>query len=289
MPKIVVHDIEIMYEAYGKGETIVYLQTPFGGINPGAYYMAGRLSKTNRVIIWDSPNVGQSGIAIKDIQSEWHLVCEYLKGLLEQLGEKTTHLVGCSGGGELGLLFTHLYPEMVKSLAMYRPTDTTSDIEKEIIKARYFDIAEIADKHSMAEVIEYSENPSREKWGYLSGWIAQCARKNREKISEFDNKTFSRIMWQWGHWMESAAFYRANLSDAELAQIKIPVLIMPCADEYHPEEIAKDLHEKLPFSTYIPSKKFRNDNEIYDANYEEHPFGGFVDFIDEYQRFLLNV
>ena len=197
-----------MYEAYGKGETIVYLQSSFGGINPGAYYAAGRLSNNNRVLIWDSPNVGQSGVAIKDVQSEWHLACEYLKGLLEALGEKAVHLVGCSGGGELGLLFAHLYPEMVKSLAMYRPTDTTSDIEQEIIKARYFDIAEMADKHSMLKTIEYGENPSSVKWGYLSGWIAQCARKNREKICEFDDKTFSRIMRQWGNGWEALRFIR---------------------------------------------------------------------------------
>ena len=56
MPKRFVHDIDIMYEAYGHGETIVYLQSVLGGINPGAYYFAGRMSNDFRVIIWDGPN-----------------------------------------------------------------------------------------------------------------------------------------------------------------------------------------------------------------------------------------
>ena len=50
MPKRFVHDIDIMYEAYGHGETIVYLQSVLGGINPGAYYFEiGRASCRERV------------------------------------------------------------------------------------------------------------------------------------------------------------------------------------------------------------------------------------------------
>ena len=48
MPKCQAGDIEIMYEAYGSGETVVYLQSILGGINPGAYYFAGRLSRRFR-------------------------------------------------------------------------------------------------------------------------------------------------------------------------------------------------------------------------------------------------
>ena len=61
MPKVVVNNIDIAYEAFGQGETIVWLQSPWGGRNPGAYYVAGSLSNKYRVIIWDSPNTGQSG------------------------------------------------------------------------------------------------------------------------------------------------------------------------------------------------------------------------------------
>ena len=49
MPKCFIHDIDIMYEAYGRGETIVYLQSVLGGINPGVYYFAGRMSKNFRL------------------------------------------------------------------------------------------------------------------------------------------------------------------------------------------------------------------------------------------------
>lgn len=286
MPMKLVGDTNIMYEAYGEGETVVYLQSILGGINPGAYYFAGRLSGNCRVIIWDGPNTRKSGVAIKPFPSEYHLVCKYLKGLLDVLGEKEVHIAGCSGGGEIGLLFTSLYPQMVKSLGMYRPTDTTSSVEKEIVKARYFDLAEYAKEHSMDEVVTYSQNPPKTRFGDLSNWIANLCRKDSQKILSLDNKEFSEMLSSWGKWMGSPMFYRANLSDDDLQNIKVPVLIASCADEYHPEDIALDLHEHLPNSVYIPSKMFRSVDEIYDAKWEENPFGGLVDFVDDYEKFI---
>lgn len=288
MPKQYVTDANIYYEAYGTGDTVIYLQSPYGGLNPGAYYFAGRLSGHFNVIIWDGPNNGQSDVVIKDTPSEYHLYCSCLKGLLDDLNVKSAHLAGCSGGGEMALLFAHLYPDMAESVALYRPTDTTSSIEKEIIKARYYDIAEFAQNHSMEEVIAYSENPPQTRFGHISKWIADLCHKDREKILGIKSENFSKIMCAWGDWMGSPTFYRANLSDSDLQKITVPVLVAACSDDNHPESIALDLHEYLPTSTYIPSSKHRTESEIYGAKYEEHPFGGFVDFVNDYEKFILS-
>ncbi len=285
MPKHKIKDIEIYYEAYGSGETVLYLQSCLGGLNHGAYYFAGRMSRSNRVIIWDSPNTGQSGVMIKDTQSEYHMVCEYLMGLLDVLGEDTVHLVGCSGGGELGLLFTHLYPAVVKSLAMYRPTTMTSSAEKELVVSRFFDIADYAEGHSMEQVIEFSKNPPEKSYSHFSKWIAELYKKDKDRILSFNNNKFAQIMRKWGKYMGSQLFYRANLTDKQLSEIDVPVLIAPSADEHHTEEIAVDLHKQLLNSTLIPSKRFRKENEIYNASFDEHPFGGFVEFVNDYEKF----
>lgn len=288
MPKHYVNDINIMYEAYGKGDTVVYLQSVLGGFNPGAYFFAGRLSRSFRVIIWDGPNCGQSGTVIKDTPSEYHLACEYLAGLLDALGESSVHIAGCSGGGEMGLLFSALYPDRVKSLAMYRPTDTTSEAERGIVKARYFDIADAA-AISMREAVKYSEDPPPHRWSEISRWLADLYKKDSEKILGMDNRDFSRIIANWGKWMGDSGFYRANLSDDSLRQIKIPVLICPCPDDYHPERLAEDLNKNLPNSVCVPVGKYRSVNEIYNAEYDENLFGGFVDFVSEYERFVESV
>lgn len=285
MPKILVNDINIYYEAYGKDETIVYLQSPFGGINPGAYYFAGKFSNDNRIILWDCPNFNQSDVAIKDCPSQWHLCCEHLKGLLDKIGETSVNLVGCSGGGEMGLLFTHLYPSMVKSLAMYRPTDTTSSIEKEIIKATYTDLAEIAKQGTLQYVLEWSKNPPKTKFSTCSTWLFKAYQKDKNKITELGVDNLYKILTQWGLWMSNPKFYRANLDNDELKKITVPVMIAPSPDKYHPEEIALDLKNTLPNSVYYPSN-FREDKDIYNGKFEEHPFGGFIDFTENYQHFI---
>jgi len=285
MPKCFVKDINIWYEAYGKGDTIIYLQSVLGGINPGAYYFAGRLSEKFRVLIWDGPNCGQSGTTIKAAPSEYHLHCEYLEGLLNLLGENAVHIAGCSGGGEMGLLFAHLYPQKVKSLAMYRPTDTSCGLEQEIIRARYFDLANAA-RHSMRDAVELSEKPPQTRFGSVTRWLAELFFKDDKKILSMNNNEFSEIMECWGKWMGDPLFYRACLSDDELGKIEIPVLIFPCSDDYHPERLAADLHDNLPNSTYIPSEKHRTESEIYNAEKADNPFGGFADFVDAYQKFM---
>lgn len=289
MPLVKSDDINIYYEAYGKGETIVYLQSPFGGINPGAIFFAGRLSLRHRVIIWDSPNCGNSGICIKDAPSEWHLSCYYLKALLETLGETSVHIAGCSGGGEMGLLFTHLYGDMVKSLAMYRPTDTTSSVEKEVSRARYRTIAEVAESASMEDVVRFSQNPPSTRFSGITKWFFNIYNKDRKAFDDLDGKKISALLNKWADYMENPMFYRANMNNDELAKIEIPVLVAPCADEFHTEEIAMDLCRNLPNAKYIPSPSARKENEIYGAILEEHPFGGFAKFVDDYNGFIISL
>lgn len=288
MPKQYITDAKIYYEAYGQGETIVYLQSTLGGINPGAYYFAGRLSGHFRVIIWDGPNNGQSDVILRDTLSEYHMYCSCLKELLSGLHISSAHLSGCSGGGEMALLFAHLYPEMTKSIAMYRPTDTTSSIEAEIIRARFHEVAEFAQNHTMEEVAAYSADPPRTRFGRCSAWIAELCRKDREKILKIPPKDFSSLMKSWGDWMASKTFYRANLSDAELRKITVPALISPCPDDYHPESIALELSSHLPNAVYRPSGTHRTEEEIYHAPEEAHPFGGFVQFVNHYEKFMLS-
>lgn len=289
MPHIKVKDRNIWYEAYGQGQTIFYLQSAWFGRNPAAYYVAGRLSKNYRVIIWDSLNAGQlSDSVISSSASEHHVCCDYINALCEHFNEKKIHFAGCSGGGELALLFAHLYPERVKSVSMYRPTDTTSEAEKAIVKARYYEIAKIALNGTMDDVLAYSENPPVSRWSGISKWICEITRKpaEKEKLLSYNPKEFAEIMTKWGDWFSQKGFHKANLSDAELQAIKTPVLIVPSADPFHPEELAVELNEKLPNSTYVPSPFFRTEQEIYGAKGEEHNFGGIPHFLQHLEIFL---
>ncbi|MCL1848093.1 MAG: alpha/beta hydrolase [Clostridiales bacterium] len=292
MPHIIVKDTNIWYEAYGNGPTLLYLQSAWSGRNPGAYYVAGRLSKNYRVILWDSPNAGQlSDSVITDTKSEYHLCCDYIDGLCEQLNETSIHIAGCSGGGELALLFAHLYPERVKSVSMYRPTDTSSEAERAIVQARYSAVADIARNGTMQDVMHYSEKPPESRWKGASRWIYEITRKptEKEKFLLLDASQFASILQKWGDWMLQKGFYRANLGDADLNSMQVPVLVVAAADPFHPEELAIELSEKLCVSKYIASPFFRPEQEMYGAPGEEHSFGGFPDFINHLEQFLETV
>lgn len=288
MPIVNVNSIKIMYEAFGKGQTVFYLQSPWGGRNPGAYYLAGRLSSYYRTIIWDSPNTGQSDFIIKDTPSEWHQCCEYIHGLCTELGETQVYFAGCSGGGELALLLAHLYPELVKGIIMYRPVDTTSAVEKEIIYARYYALANIAENGTMKDVLEYSSKPPKTKWGHISKWVYYLARdKNTKKqLVNYDPALFATILRKWGDWMSNEGFYKANLSDNIIKSIKIPILINPAPDPFHSEKIARDLCNKLPNSIWAPSTSTRTEKEMYNGIGEEHHFGAFTELLPHIEVFL---
>lgn len=288
MPLVKVYGTDIAYEAYGNGETVFWLQAPWFGKSYGAYYVAGRLSKNYRTIIWDGPNTGQSDFAIESSISEWHQTCKYIYQFCKQIGEKSVCFAGGSGGGELALLMAHLYPDLVEGVIMYRPTDSTSDIEKEIIEKRYLDIAKVAKIKRMNDVIKYSEKPTASRFSNMSQWIFNLSRNEqmRDNLLAFDPIFFSEIMRSWGDWMGNPLFYRANLSDEELSMIKIPVLIYAAPDRHHPLELAIDLNAKLPNSTIDRNANYRNDDEIYNGQGEEHNFGEFVSFVNSMEAFL---
>ena len=86
--------------------------------------------------------------------------------------------------------------------------------------------------------------------------------------------------------MSLKGFYKANLNDSELQAIDFPVLIVPAADPFHPEELAIELNEKLPNAQYVPSPFYRTEKEMYGAPGEEHNFGGLPLFVQHLEAFL---
>lgn len=284
-PSRKIYNTDIYYEAYGRGETIMYLQSALGGLNPGAYYFAGRMSGNYRVIIWDTPGSGSSGADIRDVPSEYHLACEYIKGLLDDLGEEQVHIAGCSGGGEMGLLFAHAYPERVRSLAMYRPADTTTAPEREITKARYYDLADAADI-SMAAAFELSENPPGTRFGNISRWLSSLRQTDRERLMSMNNREFAAVMRQWGDYMSAPGFYRAHLTDEQLRKLTFPVFICTCPDDFHPACLGEELHSLLPCSELASAGGYRREEEMYNGLSDENAFGGFTGFVDMYEEFM---
>ena len=137
-PEITVNGVKIVYQIVGEeGPPLVW--TP-GGWFPRTdecYLVAGRLSTTHRVLVWDRRNSGQSGVAFDlDAPSEFHLYAEDLHAVLHELGMAPAILVGGSGGYLTSILTAHLYPDDVRALIHYAPPTSDREMRESIADGR---------------------------------------------------------------------------------------------------------------------------------------------------------
>ncbi len=257
MPKIQVSGTTITYETWGEGAPIVLTPQGWFARNPFVYILAGRLSKTHKVLLWDRPNAGASDIAIEDTPSEPQLWADRMHEMLHQLGMAPAYFAGSSMGSVFSLFMAHRYPADVRAIISIDPPGDDDQLNDPLISARYFEFMEIARTKGMAAVIEHSQAAwSRiisaaplQKWDSVRKGIAESIAlnpANRERLLAFAPEEFATIMARWGQWNTSALFHRAQLSDAECQTITTPALFFPGTDELHPPHTAQQLAKLLP-------------------------------------------
>lgn len=103
-------------EAYGEGEPVVFLHT---GLQTGQTdFVAQReaLRNNRKVFVPDLRGQGQS--VNNDFSNYFEDAAEDLRETMDHLQVDTLHLVGCSLGGLVGLLFAKKYPERIESLTL---------------------------------------------------------------------------------------------------------------------------------------------------------------------------
>src|SRR5688500_10308200 len=71
-----------------------------------------------RVLLWDRPNCGRSDVQLFG-RSESHMRAEVLWLMLQGLGVERLFVSGGSGGARDSIIFTMMWPEMVKKLAVW--------------------------------------------------------------------------------------------------------------------------------------------------------------------------
>lgn len=113
--KISVNNTALYYQSIGQGEPLVFLNGIMMTVASWAHQVT-YFSKHYRCILHDFRDQLMSAPAQKPYTMEQH--AHDLAGLLDILGEEQCHVVGTSYGGEVALLFAHLYPERVKSLVV---------------------------------------------------------------------------------------------------------------------------------------------------------------------------
>lgn len=242
MPNVNVNGVNLYYEEYGSGPTVIL--TPGGRVDHnGLRPIAALLSPHCRVIIHDRRNCGRSDIVIGGELSEQHLWAEEMAGLLKQIGAAPAYAVGGSAGSRTSLTLAVRHPEVVKGVYVWEVSGGPRSAEL-MAHGYYGQYIEAAERGGMGAVAETDffaqrilDNPS-----------------NRDRLLSMDVAEFCSAMRDW-----QAAFSKPNpvgdMTEEQLKSVKCPVVLIEgnTPDEVHHKSAAENAHRLIAHSELLPS------------------------------------
>ena len=112
----------VVYEFVGPDDGEVVVITPGGRFSKdhgGVHELADALADGGkRVLLWDRPNCGKSDVQVYG-RSESHMRAETLGLMLQKLGVEQVIAAGGSGGARDSIIFTIMWPDLVRKLAVW--------------------------------------------------------------------------------------------------------------------------------------------------------------------------
>lgn len=114
MPYTSLKDVNIYYEEFGKGETVLFLHSHF---SRGLLAFSGQIlpfSRHYRCIYPDFRGHGRT--TAKNLQWDSRIIADDMARFLDAMGIARAHLIGYSCGAYVGCYMAAKYPEKVKSL-----------------------------------------------------------------------------------------------------------------------------------------------------------------------------
>lgn len=114
MPYTSLKDVNIYYEEFGKGETILFLHSHF---SRGLLAFSGQIlpfSRHYRCIYPDFRGHGRT--TAENLQWDSRIIADDMARFLDAMGIARAHLIGYSCGAYAGCYMAAKYPEKVKSL-----------------------------------------------------------------------------------------------------------------------------------------------------------------------------
>jgi len=233
MPYVKVNGYNIYYEIHGDGEPVILLNGILANTTSWSLQVPALINNGFKVILMDFIGQGKSDKPMIKYNMEMH--ADFVKGLLDHLGIDKVNVVGISYGGEVGLIFTLKYQEMVKSLT------TICSISKvnRVIKAmadRWLLAARFKSGRFLFQIMYpdiYSDEFIENKWEFI-----QSTAPNFDLV-DFD--AFIELL---------KSFMELDITD-KLHKIKVPTLVIAAAgDKIKPIKYVKIIHEKIEGSVF---------------------------------------
>lgn len=236
MPFVECNGVQIEYEEWGVGETVVMLHNAIlcrAGMEP----LAKRLQDRYRVVLWDFRGMGGSEKPdVEEIGTE--TLYEDAVSVIRALGNGPVHLVGMALGGILALRVAARQPQLVRSLTLLTTTAGGADSHPqgskffETLKNKGYADPEIVDvsmKISFAPAIR--EDPARAD--EMAHWAAVMRNTDRRSMAVARNLS-TRLSVEY-----------------EMKHIIAPTLVIATdQDHSHPVEEQEQVHKAIPGSLF---------------------------------------
>jgi 2-hydroxy-6-oxonona-2,4-dienedioate hydrolase len=280
----------VVYEFVGPEDGDVVVITPGGRFSKdhgGVHELADALAEGGkRVLLWDRPNCGKSDVQLYG-RSESHMRAETLGLMLQKLGVDQVVAAGGSGGARDSIIFTILWPDLVRKLAVWSIVGGTYST---------MSLANVYVMNELRTVRRRGIEGVVEMTGAAGSWADLVAvnPRNRDRLLAIGSEEFERVMNRWlDAFIPKPNEAIPGVPDWEFEAIRCPTLIIRGGekDYDHPPRTSYEVHALIRGSRLIeppwPEDAWERASEaaaagqgsVFDPRVQAAPV--LLDFIDE--------
>ena len=254
MRRATVRGVELAYEVVGEAGPWVALMP--GGRRSMAVVrsLAGRMAAAGyRVVIHDRRNCGASAVAIGGAGSEYESWADDLHALLSHLGALPAIVGGSSSGCRTALLFCLRHPGAARALLLWRVTggEFAAKHLSYTYYTQYMEAAESGGMPAVAGTEHFAE-------------LIAADPANRDRLLGMAVEDFTAAMARWRtYFLDGAALPVIGATEADLARVAVPAIVVPGCDRIHPMETGRRAQRLLPDAELFEMFHVQQDVDMY--------------------------
>jgi pimeloyl-ACP methyl ester carboxylesterase len=232
-----IRGVNIHYQVIGDRGPFVALITGGRRGHDEFVPLATKLAKAGyRVVLHDRRNTGRSDVRIEGDVPEETLWLDDLHDLLQQLGALPCFVGGSSAGARTAMRFYIRFRDDVRGLLLMRVTGGAFAAAR-LPENYYGTFIKAAQEGGMAAVCATEQYQER---------IA-ANPKTRDYLMAMDPKQYIQVMSNWQQqFIESTKLEVFGMTDADLASISVPTVVIPGNDQTHASANGRIAASKIP-------------------------------------------
>lgn len=237
MPTLEVRGVNLRYRVLGgRGPWIALITGGRRGHDEFVPLAEKLAALGHRVLLHDRRNTGASDILIDGEEVEEAIWADDLAMLLAQLHGVPAFVGGSSSGARTSILFALRHPEAVRGLLLFRVTGGAFAAQR-LPENYYGQFLRAAREGGMAAVCATQQ--------YQERIAANPA--NRERLMRMDPARYVEVMTRWrDRFAAGADLPVMGVSEAELASIRAPTIVIPGNDKTHSSESGRACARLIP-------------------------------------------